>query len=328
MCIRDSINAEYGDLAMSVMAGTTTELHRAIKHEDVERVERLLSALDQEVDINAEEAGLGSTAMHLAAFIKNSQTSKAICQLLLDASAKKDSKDLYGSTPEDVARRRGNPEVAAFIADFQGQGNWFSRQRLLHSVFNAFDLDGNGLIEEDELLEINQGLHPQGWTPDQNRAMMNQVDSNSDGRLTRHELFAYYKKNLSKVSDGVFEDGINHLLGSSLQARRLTNYQLGRVKQIFEAFDTDDDGVIDEGEFWVISHRMAPKIHDKEWTREDSRLAMVQFDTDGDGYITLHEFLEFFRQQLGDVSHELFEKALTMFNDVLEGKPASSLFQE
>ena len=34
------------------MAGTTTELHRAIKHEDVEQVERLLSALDREFDVN------------------------------------------------------------------------------------------------------------------------------------------------------------------------------------------------------------------------------------------------------------------------------------
>ena len=80
---------------------------------------------------------------------------------------------------------------------------------------------------------------------------------------------------------------------------------------------------------------------------------MVQFDTDGtdldctaaeatcmnnsssgDGCVTLHEFLEFFRGQLGGcpwclsehaqcsgvvgVSHEIFEKALLMFKDVLD----------
>lgn len=299
----------------------TTELHRAIKHEQVDKVEEILSQLEQEVDVNAQEEGLASSALHLGAFVKNSQKSKAICQLLLDAGAKKDVTDMFENTPEQVARRRGNAEVADFISTHQGQGNWFARQRMLHTVFNAFDLDGNGLIEEDELLEINQGLHPQGWTSDQNRAMMHQVDSNSDGRLTRNELFSYYKKNLGKVSDAQFEEGVNTLLNAGLQARRLTNYQLSRVKQIFEAFDTDDDGVIDEGEFWAISHRMAPKIelgHNKEWSREDSRMAMVQFDTDGDGYITVHEFLEFFRQQLGGVSHELFEKALTMFKDVLE----------
>lgn len=147
---------------------------------------------------------------------------------------------------------------------------------------------------------------------------MHQVDANSDGRITRNELFAYYKRNMGKMSDRQFEEGTNGLLSASMQARRLSNYQLARVRQIFEAFDSDDDGVIDEDEFWAISHRMAPKLHDKEWTREDSRLAMVQFDTDGDGYVTQHEFLEFFRNQLGGVSHEVFEKALLMFKDVLD----------
>ena len=32
--------------------------------------------------------------------------------------------------------------------------------RKLNEVFNSFDLDGNGLVEEDELFEINSALHP------------------------------------------------------------------------------------------------------------------------------------------------------------------------
>eukprot|EP00658_Telonema_sp_P-2_P040073 TRINITY_DN28675_c0_g1_i2.p1 TRINITY_DN28675_c0_g1~~TRINITY_DN28675_c0_g1_i2.p1 ORF type:complete len:288 (-),score=107.55 TRINITY_DN28675_c0_g1_i2:82-945(-) len=222
----------------------TTHLHRAIKHEDLERVEALLSDLENAVDVDAQEAGLGNSPLHLAAFIKNSQRSKAICQLLLDAGAQKGAADMFNQTPEVIARRRGNTEVAEFIASYEGQGNWFARQRMLHAVFSAFDLDGNGLIEEDELLEINQGLHPQGWNGDQNRAMMHQVDHNCDGRITRQELFSYYKKNLNKLSDNQFEAGVNKLLSAGLQARRLTNYQLQRVQQIFEAFDTDDLSLI------------------------------------------------------------------------------------
>jgi len=268
--------------------------------------------------VNVQEPGLMNSALHLGAFIKDPQKSKAICTMLLDAGADKTQKDLYGATPAGVAGRRGNSEVATLIQEYEGKGNWFHRQRMLNSVFNSFDLDGNGLIESDELLEINRGLHPQGWTEDQNRAMMHQVDANCDGRITRTELFAYYKRNMGRMSDSQFQEGVDGLLNVGSQAKRLSNYQLARVRQIFEAFDRDDDGVIDEDEFWTISQRMAPKLHDKEWTREDSRLAMAQFDTDGDGCVTMHEFLEFFRGQLGGVTHEVFEKALLMFKDVLD----------
>jgi len=311
--------------AFSRMQGTTA-LHRAVKHENVEELEKLLSQFQDPIDVNTQEHSLGNTALHLAAFIKHPQKSLQTCRLLLDAGAHKDLLDRFSMSPADVAETRGNTETASFIRSHDGRGNWFSRKRQLNTVFDAFDLDCNGLIEEDELHEINKGLHPQGWTAEQNRAMLHQVDRNSDGRINREELFAYYKKNLAKLHERQFQAGVDQLLNAGLQASRLTNYQLGRLKQLFAVFDEDDDGVISEQEFWSISSRMsASKLKGDEWTREDSKAAMEKFDSDGDGFINSHEFLEFFRQQLGGVSHELFEKALAMYRDVI-GSVGAGLF--
>ena len=40
-------------------------------------------------------------------------------------------------------------------------------------------------------------------------------------------------------------------------AKKLSNYQLAKLRQLFQLFDVKDDGVISEEEFWSISSRMA-----------------------------------------------------------------------
>ena len=72
--------------------------------------------------------------------------------------------------------------------------------------------------------------------------------------------------------------------------------------------------------------KKAQLIHDtrcvlgEEWTKENNLASMARFDTDKDGYITLHEFLEFWRLELSGLTHDLFEQALEMFSD-MQGTP-------
>ena len=47
-----------------------------------------------------------------------------------------------------------------------------------------------------------------------------------------------------------------HLVAGQ-HAKKLSNYQLAKLRQLFQLFDVKDDGVISEEEFWAISSRMA-----------------------------------------------------------------------
>ena len=62
-------------------------------------------------------------------------------------------------------------------------------------------------------------------------------------------------------------------------------------------------------------------VSGEEWTKENNLASMARFDTDKDGYITLHEFLEFWRHELSGLTHDLFEQAIEMFSD-MQGKHA------
>merc|ERR1719424_2709919 len=67
------------------------------------------------------------------------------------------------------------------------------RDMLLGDVFAAFDVDGDGFVDAGELMQLGaarQQLKQEGrkWTAAKNRALVEMLDTNKDGRVSRDEF--------------------------------------------------------------------------------------------------------------------------------------------
>ena len=67
------------------------------------------------------------------------------------------------------------------------------RSRQLRAVFEAFDLDGSGSIETEELLQLGKARRSAGhksgeWTNEMNRRLVEKMDVNSDGLISCSEF--------------------------------------------------------------------------------------------------------------------------------------------
>lgn len=66
---------------------------------------------------------------------------------------------------------------------------------------------------------------------------------------------------------------------------RLCSHRAERVQEIFDAFDTMNDGVIDVQEFWELCVGIGREI-----TRDQAKEALSKLDLNGDGVVDFDEF--------------------------------------
>ena len=67
------------------------------------------------------------------------------------------------------------------------------RETLLQDVFSAFDLDNDGFVDSEELLQLGaarQKLRQRGmvWTEEKNRVLVESLDKNTDGMVSEAEF--------------------------------------------------------------------------------------------------------------------------------------------
>lgn len=79
------------------------------------------------------------------------------------------------------------------VAEADTSENAAVRQALLQDVFSAFDLDGDGFVDSEELLQLGaarQKLRQRGmvWTEEKNRLLVESLDKNSDGMVSQQEF--------------------------------------------------------------------------------------------------------------------------------------------
>merc|ERR1712091_674648 len=72
----------------------------------------------------------------------------------------------------------------------------------LERVFDAFDLDGSGMIERDELYELGKARRTSGqmygsWTEDKNNRLVEKLDTNDDGLVSKDEFSPNFEKILT-----------------------------------------------------------------------------------------------------------------------------------
>ena len=133
-------------------------------------------------------------------------------------------------------------------------------------TFDVFDTSDDGVISPDELesLMTTIGSPP---SAESLQVMVDMLDSNKDGRITKDEFLAFYVANIVITPD---EKSLHHL-----------------AHDIFGDFDSDHSGEITLTEFKDIL-----EAFDVEFTLDEIGLLVNELDEHDNGTISEHEFFE------------------------------------
>jgi len=131
------------------------------------------------------------------------------------------------------------------------------------SVFNTFDADGSGAIDEKEL---KQALDAMGYKPsdDDVKAMIAEVDADRSGKIEWSEFL------------------------KSLERKPKKQHKEAELRKAFKEIDTDGNGGIDAKELRSLLEKMG--VSDCV-SQEDIEKMIEEVDCDKDGKVQYEEFL-------------------------------------
>jgi len=129
------------------------------------------------------------------------------------------------------------------------------RTAKLERVFAAFDLDGSGSIERDELFELGKARRVAGqahgsWTEEKNDRLVQKLDTDQDGKVCKDEFTSHFEQNLTfneEEFDGTMSNFVLvaeqvHLAKSRARAARLLDMDpIERAKYEAESYTKDAD---------------------------------------------------------------------------------------
>ncbi|KAJ8768062.1 hypothetical protein K2173_021002 [Erythroxylum novogranatense] len=169
------------------------------------------------------------------------------------------------ATPQVVASRR---EISA------------DKKAELRSVFDTFDQNGDGFVTKKELRESLKNIKI-FMTEEEVEEVVAKVDSNGDGLIDFEEFCL-----LCELM-GVQDSGRGGGGESSGDVRQEGDRSEGDLKEAFDVFDKDKDGLITVEELDLVLSSLGLK---KGKRVEDCKAMIRKFDVDGDGMVNFDEF--------------------------------------
>ncbi|WCJ30012.1 EF hand calcium-binding protein family [Euphorbia peplus] len=136
----------------------------------------------------------------------------------------------------------------------------------LKNVFATFDKNGDGFITKQELIESLKNIR-MFMTDQEVEEMLVKFDSNGDGLIDFEEFCSLCKNKKSEDAEEEEEDG--------------------NLKEAFEVFDKDKDGLISVEELGSVLCSMGLNQGRRA---EDCKEMIRKVDEDGDGMVNFDEF--------------------------------------
>ena len=133
----------------------------------------------------------------------------------------------------------------------------------LHEAFNIFDVESNGSIKSNQLIMLMSALK-QYPTEKELEDIIKEADINNEGKI----YFNQFLKMIAKRLRNIKEDEDEYL------------------KSLFSSLDPDNNGLISIREIkYIVTHS------NENISERDFEIIMKEADTDGDGLISLDEFM-------------------------------------
>jgi Ca2+-binding EF-hand superfamily protein len=161
------------------------------------------------------------------------------------------------------------------------------REDNLDDLFAEFDGDGDGDINEREFLKIICQVKNE-LSEEQARRLMHRFDKDGDGRISYKEFMTFMDKDKDKKKKKEKSTVVEIDDALAAKIRDLLRRQDQCLYRLFEKFDRNGDGRINEKEFLKTAEKLHLGLSD-----EQIRGLMKRFDKDGDGRISTTEFIAF-----------------------------------
>jgi len=141
----------------------------------------------------------------------------------------------------------------------------------IETTFDLFDSDGGGEIDSSEFRELMRSL---GFNLSEEEAAekLKILDEDNNGTISRDEFVAWQTLNLSKSNDDLSVEEL--------------------VDQLFEIFDSDNDGEGGDGVITVQEFRDGLNRFNAGLSDEEVAMLLQELDEDGSGTIEKKEFKE------------------------------------
>ncbi|CAL9708202.1 unnamed protein product [Knipowitschia caucasica] len=162
----------------------------------------------------------------------------------------------------------------------------------LRSLFYAYDLDDSGEIERREFLAICQELCISTAEGDR---IFERLDIDGDGSVTLEEFLRGFEKQGDRGEAdpepepdlAAAEDKMDTIIIRGMSAE-----EHARLRTLFHAYDVDKSGRIERSEFVTICTEL-------QVSKAEAQRIFESLDADGDGSVTLQEFVSGFQQRYG-----------------------------
>lgn len=178
------------------------------------------------------------------------------------------------------------------------------KERLRKLVENKIDADKDGLVSNEELYDWTLKAYDH-FEVDDLRDEMQIVDEDKDGAVSWKEHCGDVYGSECAEKEECFTDPV-----TDEDKANAVNYK--KDKALYKAADINDDGTLDFSEFVIFKH---PR-RSEPTSRIVVELKLKQLDKDGDGALTLEEFLAESKDMTTDEkTHELEEER---FKDELD----------
>ncbi|XP_036955043.1 ras and EF-hand domain-containing protein homolog isoform X5 [Acanthopagrus latus] len=185
------------------------------------------------------------------------------------------------------------------------KGMSMDERKRLTLLFNAYDEDNSGQIEKDEFFTICKELQVPS---NEAEKIFKRLDVDKDGTVTLEEFISGFKDQdledkddsesdyMNSKSGGEFSDNEELVVSSGppRSIKGMSAEEQDRLRTLFQTYDVDNSGEIEKSEFLIICGEL--QVPEAEAERIFNRL-----DFNGDGTVTLEEFISGFHDRYGDV---------------------------
>lgn len=163
-------------------------------------------------------------------------------------------------------------------------------------IFDKYDTDKSGFLEEAEVVKVLEETYAKigvnrHINASEVKSYIHSLDKNGDNKVSNEEFTALMIQNLKKIRATTPQNTSGNYSEGGYQKPPLVKSELDKSREVFDRFDKDKSGFLEENEIpEVLNETFKALGVKKEVTAEDVKRYMRTFDKNWDKKISFDEF--------------------------------------